>query len=155
MENNILYNIHMLNKLIGREFINQSNTSFDNDTSPTQMIIIEYILNHQDKDVYQRELENVLNLRRATVSGVLQTMEKHGLLKRVLCDEDVRCKKIILNDEARLLFEARKKEFEKLEKIVKVGLSNEEISLFCHIIKNMQNNINDYVNGKDMYDKIN
>lgn len=155
MENNILYNIHMLNKLIGREFINQSNTSFDSDTSPTQMIIIEYILNHQDKDVYQRELENVLNLRRATVSGVLQTMEKHGLLKRVLCDEDVRCKKIILNDEARLLFEARKKEFEKLEKIVKVGLSNEEISLFCHIIKNMQNNINDYVNGKDMYDKIN
>ena len=39
-------------------------------------IIIEYILDTDNKEVNQNELENVLKLRRATVSGVLQTMEK-------------------------------------------------------------------------------
>lgn len=148
MEDKLLYNINLLNKLICREFIKNNRELFNNEPSPSQMIIMDYILNHQDEDIYQKELENVLNLRRATVSGVLQTMERHGLVKRVVCEKDVRCKKIILNEEAKELFEAKKNEFYKLEKVVKKGLSDEEIRVFCHIIESMQNNINEYVKKK-------
>ena len=151
MEDKLLYNINLLNKLICREFIKNNRELFSNELSPSQMIIMDYILNHQSEDIYQKDLENILNLRRATVSGVLQTMEKHGLIKRVICEKDVRCKKIILNDEARELFEAKKDEFCKLEKVVKKGLSEEEIKIFCHIIESMQNNINEYVKRKDNY----
>ena len=151
MEDKILYNINLLNKLICREFIRNNKELFSNEPSPSQMIIIDYILNHQNDDIYQKDLENVLILRRATVSGVLQTMEKHGLVKRVVCEKDVRCKKIILNDEAKKLFEAKKDEFYELEKVVKKGLSEEEIKVFCHIIESMQNNINEYVKRKDYY----
>lgn len=151
MEDKLLYNINLLNKLICREFIKNNRELFNNEPSPSQMIIMDYILNHQSEDIYQKDLESILNLRRATVSGVLQTMEKHGLVKRVVCEKDIRCKKIILNEEAKELFEAKKNEFYELEKVVKKGLSEEEIRVFCHIIKSMQNNINEYVKRKDSY----
>ena len=144
MEDKLLYNLNLLNKLIAREFICNNKDLFCGDPSATQMIIMNYILNHQNEDIYQKDLEEVLHLRRATVSGVLQTMEKHGLVERVLCDNDVRCKKIILKEKAKKMFDAKKIEFFKLEEVIKKGLSDEEIEIFCHIIESMQNNINEY-----------
>ena len=145
MEDKLLYNLNLLNKLIAREFICNNKDLFCGDPSATQMIIMNYILNHQNEDIYQKDLEEVLHLRRATVSGVLQTMEKHELIERVLCDNDVRCKKIILKEKAKKMFDVKKMEFFKLEEVIKKGLSDEEIEIFCHIIESMQNNINEYV----------
>ena len=145
MEDKLLYNLNLLNKLIAREFICNNKDLFCGDPSATQMIIMNYILNHQNEDIYQKDLEEVLHLRRATVSGVLQTMEKHELIERVLCDNDVRCKKIILKEKAKKMFDVKKIEFFKLEEVIKKGLSDEEIEIFCHIIESMQNNINEYV----------
>lgn len=145
MEDKLLYNLHLLNKLIAREFICNNKDLFCGDPSATQMIIMNYILNHQNEDIYQKDLEEALHLRRATVSGVLQTMEKHELIERVLCDNDVRCKKIILKEKAKKMFDVKKIEFFKLEEVIKKGLSDEEIEIFCHIIESMQNNINEYV----------
>lgn len=144
MEDKLLYNLHLLNKLIAREFICNNKDLFCGDPSATQMIIMNYILNHQNEDIYQKDLEEALHLRRATVSGVLQTMEKHELIERVLCDNDVRCKKIILKEKAKKMFDVKKMEFFKLEEVIKKGLSEEEIEIFCHIIESMQNNINEY-----------
>ena len=148
MEDRLLYNLNLLNKLIGREFICNNKDLFNGEPSATQMIIMDYILNHQDEDIYQRDLEEVLHLRRATVSGVLQTMEKHELIERVLCDNDVRCKKIILKEKAKKMFDMKRMEFYKMEEVIKKGLSEEEIEIFCHIIESMQNNINDYANRR-------
>lgn len=145
MEDKLLYNLHLLNKLIAREFVCNNKDLFCGDPSATQMIIMNYILNHQNEDIYQKDLEEALHLRRATVSGVLQTMEKHELIERVLCDNDVRCKKIILKEKAKKMFDVKKMEFFKLEEVIKKGLSDEEIEIFCHIIESMQNNINEYV----------
>lgn len=144
MEDKLLYNLHLLNKLIAREFICNNKDLFCGDPSATQMIIMNYILNHQNEDIYQKDLEEALHLRRATVSGVLQTMEKHELIESVLCDNDVRCKKIILKEKAKKMFDVKKMEFFKLEEVIKKGLSDEEIEIFCHIIESMQNNINEY-----------
>ena len=41
--------------------------------------IIAYIFNKEGA-IYQRDLEKDLNLRRATLSGILNTMEKNNLL---------------------------------------------------------------------------
>lgn len=72
--------------------------------TPTQMQIIEYILEHDGSCVYQKDLENVLKLRRATVSGVLQTMEKNDFIERVIDKNDTRVKKIILNKKTSKIF---------------------------------------------------
>ena len=48
----------------------------------SQMRIIEYILEHKNENIYQKDLEEVLGSTRATVSSILHTMEKNNLILR-------------------------------------------------------------------------
>lgn len=105
------------------------------------MQIINYILEHMKENIYQRDLENILNLRRATVSGVLQTMEKNKLIKRITDDNDTRAKKIILCENAKEIFLKSEKKFVELEETIVEGISNEELEVFLDVIKKMKENM--------------
>ena len=96
-EYQILYQIKKLEKLVIRNISGNCMELKKNKKIPTltQMEIIDYILRSENQDIFQRDLEQVLKLRRATVSGVLQTMEKNNLIIRVQSNEDSRAKKII------------------------------------------------------------
>ena len=109
--------------------------------TPTQMQIVAYILKHANTDIYQRDLENVLQLRRATVSGVLQTMEKNHLIERLVDENDTRSKKIILNPNVISSFEGHFAKIKQMEQIMVEGLTNEEIEVFRKVIGQMKENI--------------
>ena len=112
----------------------------DRELTPTQMRIIGY-LNENDV-VYQKDLEKVLNLTRATVSGVLQTMEKNNLITRVSNNSDARLKQILLSDSTRTIFEENKKKFDNLEKELVKGISDKELEIFVSVVEKMKNNLN-------------
>lgn len=109
--------------------------------TPTQMQILEYLLEHQDEDVYQKDLESVLRLTRATVSGVLKTMESHKLIDRVTDSVDTRTKKIKLNKCTKEMFDLRKKDFDELEEIILRDVSDEELEKFLKTLTKMKQNI--------------
>ena len=111
----------------------------------TQMQIISYIIKHQNEEVYQKDLEEVLNLRRATVSGVLHTMEKNNLIKRITDSKDTRVKKIILDGKTQEIFNKNEKKIEKLEKIITKDISKNDMDTFMKVLQKMKNNINEYV----------
>lgn len=147
-QNKVLYQIKTLEKMIARVFFRNQvippKVVIDNiskTTTPTQMQIIGYILDHINEDIYQRDLENILNLRRATVSGVLQTMEKNKLIERITYSEDSRKKKIILNEEAKKVFLENQKKMDKMEKVIIEGISKEELDTFSNVIEKMKKNI--------------
>ena len=147
-EDRILYQIKGLEKIIDRIFLNDKDNCcenigcfFNHVPTHTQMQIIGYILDNYNKDIYQKDLESILNLRRATVSGVLKTMERNGLVLRVINDDDARSKRIILNDRAKEIFEYNDKKIAELEKIAVNGISNEELTIFSKVLKNMKNNL--------------
>lgn len=143
----LLYQIKSLEKLIFRYF--SCDVDINNaPPTPTQMQIIEYILKNNEKDIYQKDLEEILNLRRATVSGVLQTMEKNKLLERVTNSTDARVKKIILNEDAKKIFLKNKKNIEQLEKIVTNNIKEEELDIFLKVINIMKENIINNYNKK-------
>lgn len=68
-----LYKIRSLEKMIIRLFIDEKEFIPEQCNlkkqkifpTPTQMQIIAYILKHKNEDIYQRDLENVLKLRRS------------------------------------------------------------------------------------------
>jgi len=145
-EKKVLYQIRSLEKLILRNFCNDLNSDINTKEfavvpTPTQMQIIEYILEHEQENVYQKDLEEVLNLRRATVSGVLQTMEKNNLLERVAHQEDARTKKIILNEKTKKIFFENEKKFQEIEKIITEHITEEELSTFSKVINRMKDNL--------------
>ena len=135
----VLYQIKSLEKSILRH--NKEKSIKDKEITTTQMEILLYIFKNEDKDIYQKELENVLNLRRATVSGVLQTMEKNNLIKRITDAEDTRTKKIILNEETRNIFLRQLKQFDEIEKVIVDGISEKELEVFFEVIQKMKNNV--------------
>ena len=146
-ENSVLYKIKSLDATIIRKIesgIDETVKVRKNLPTITQMRIIEYILSHEREDIYQRDLEKVLNLRRATVSGVLQTMEKNLLIKRTSSVLDARTKKIVLNETAKNLFLQGEKKLKMLEKVIVEGISEEELTIFSSVVDKMNSNINNY-----------
>lgn len=141
----MLYKIKSLEKLIARIVIGSLPEVKKVQITPTQMQIIAYILENSNKDIYQKDLEEVLGLRRATVSGVLYTMEKNHLIKRSTSMNDARVKKIVLNDEAKKIFLTGEEKIKKLEELMIKDLSEVELEMFSKIIDKMKDNINKYI----------
>lgn len=69
----VLYQIKSLEKMIVRELLKEVEMQMNHCQmsvcpTPTQMQIMEYMLAHEREEIFQKELEDVLKLRRATVS---------------------------------------------------------------------------------------
>lgn len=142
-DKNIFNSIKELEKGIVRKIM--SETSHDemySKPSIAQMQIIKYILKHDGKTIYQRDLEEVFNLRRATISGILKTMEKNNVIIRVCDPNDARGKIVILSDDAKKFFKEKETLFKKLETDLKKDISKEELEIFYKVILKMRDNIN-------------
>lgn len=142
-DKNIFNSIKELEKGIVRKIM--SETSHDemfSKPSIAQMQIIKYILKHDGKTIYQRDLEEVFNLRRATISGILKTMEKNNVIIRVCDPNDARGKIVILSDDAKKFFKEKETLFKKLEIVLKKDISKEELEIFYKVILKMRDNIN-------------
>ena len=111
----------------------------------TQLQIIGYLISHpDDDDVCQKDLENETNLKKASITGALDSLERKGLIKRVACEDDKRKNHIKLTQVAikekekmvdrimaidkqidSLITEKERKEFIRIAKKIRKGLNNE------------------------------
>ena len=67
-KNRTAYEIITLDHNIRRFLINEGKYSpIKNMPSQVQMRIVHYLIQNKDTDIYQRDLEKVLNLRRSTI----------------------------------------------------------------------------------------
>ena len=142
-DKNIFNSIKELEKGIVRKIMSEtSHNEMYSKPSIAQMQIIKYILKHDRKTIYQRNLEEVFNLRRATISGILKTMEKNNVIIRVCDPNDARGKIVILSDDAKKFFKEKETLFKKIETVLKKDISKEELEIFYKVILKMRDNIN-------------
>lgn len=149
MENIVLFKIKELDKKIVRTMLKENSDINIPPLTSTQIQILKYMIEHQNENIYQKDLENVLNLRRATVSGVLQTMEKNNLIKREIYENDVRVKKIILNEKTKNIFLKNKQKIDEIEKNIIKNISKKDLDKFTQIIDKLITNLNEYEKGND------
>lgn len=142
-DKNIFDFIKELEKGIVRKIMSEtSRDEIFSKPSIAQMQIIKYILKHDGETIYQRDLEEVFNLRRATISGILKTMEKNNVIIRVCDPDDARGKIVILSDDAKRFFKEKKTLFKKLETVLKKDISKEDLETFYKVVLKMRDNIN-------------
>ena len=103
--------------------------------------LIGYLYNNQGRDIYQKDIEVEFKISRSTVSGILKTMEKNGLVQRVAVDNDARLKKILLTQKAMDIHNDVEKRLVQTEKLLRKDLSNEDVENFFRIINKMKDNI--------------
>lgn len=97
--------------------------------------------NSLEKNVFAKDIEAKFDLRRASTTGMLQNMEKRGLIKRETIDSDGRCRRIILTRKAIELRKKLENEIQKVEEKATKGISKQEIEQFIQIAEKMSSNL--------------
>lgn len=103
--------------------------------------IIAFLGDNEDRDIFQRDLEEKFTITRSTTSRVLTLMEKKGLIERKSVDWDARLKKIVLTDKARLAQGMMREDAQRMEERLLKGFSPEEIETLELYIQRMKDNI--------------
>lgn len=139
-ERHISFEIRNLEHLIKRRVMNNG-VHPKNKPSHYHGWIIGYLYANRDRDVYQRDLEEKLNIRRSSVSSLLSGMEQNGLIRRENVSHDARLKKIVLTDEAINQHEMIKNDINETESVIRENLSDEEIDAFFATLDKIRYNL--------------
>ena len=82
------------------------------------------------KSVFQRDIEEVFRIKRSSVTSVLQTLEKKGLIIRESVPEDARVKKLLLTEKAKQLQAGTYHELRAMEQEMRSLFTEEEFEKF-------------------------
>src|SRR5690348_15355858 len=96
--------------------------------------MIGYIAENQEKGLIQKDLAEYFNRKEATITSMLQGLEKKGYIKRVIPKENERQKKIYLLDKATALVEEFNEIFMEVEKTITEGLTAEEAETLMKLL---------------------
>lgn len=103
-----------------------------NGLTSIQTRILGYLRNEQEKErsVFQRDIEEVFRIKRSSVTSVLQTLEKKGLIIRESIPEDARLKKLVLTEKAQKMQVCTYQAIGDMEKQMRSLFSEEEFKQF-------------------------
>ncbi|KTD84190.1 MarR family winged helix-turn-helix transcriptional regulator [Paenibacillus etheri] len=93
-----------------------------------------YIFEHQDKGVIQKDLAEHFDRKGATITSMLQGLEKKGYIKRVIPEDNERQKKIYLLKKGSDLVEEFNTIFMEVEKSIIQGLTEAESDSFKKLL---------------------
>lgn len=108
--------------------------------SGANMFIMRYLYENRDREVYQKELEEQMNVRRSTISKVLQIMEKKGLIRREQAEHDARVKRITLSVQSQHNMEMFWENIEQMQRRLTGGFTDEELEQFLYLIRKEKKN---------------
>lgn len=128
-------------KAISNEFKRFIDRQLGNDDGTGMHYGILHFIQRQERDVYQRDIEKEFHIRRSTATGMLQLMEKKGLIRRESVDYDARLKKLIVTEKAIESTWAINQEAEKLELQIREGISEEDLDVFFKVLDKISKNI--------------
>ena len=132
-------NVHMLSRLLKR------NTDIEvtkYGITGVQSAMIGFIYEQsRKKDVFAKDIEKAFDLRRASSAGLIQNMEKNGLIKREMVGNDARLRKIVLTEKALELRKKLDKSIKNMEKKMQEGLTKEEVEKYLELTKKMAKNL--------------
>lgn len=137
-KNHLGYEIHILDKMIGRTF----HALFEKeDITKMQNWIIHYLYDHKEESIYQKDIESQFHIARSTATGILKGMEKRGFIIRESIDSDARLKRLLLTDKAVHLQQQLISNIQQMENALRTNISEEEITIFLKVMHQMCSNI--------------
>ena len=124
-ERQIGYEVRTLNQVIGR-LVNSYQSKVDEKAGINRMQgwIIGYLYRHSEEAVFQKDLEAEFQMARSTASGILQAMEKKGLITR----EPMEFQMEIMEN------------FDRIQKVLKSDIPQEKLECFLEVLDMIREN---------------
>ena len=133
--------IKYINTLIARHSIEKNFLKFDTQISRVNAFIIKYLVKNNDKQIFQKDIEEKFGITKSTASSVLKLMEEKKLIERKSLPNDARFKNIIPTQKAIDIHNSIKQTILEDENLFFNNFSNEEINSFKTLLKKLKNNI--------------
>lgn len=103
------------------------------------MAVIDFLMNHAEEEIFQRDIEHEFNIQRSTTTVLLQRMEKKGLIERHTSSKDARQKAVALTDKAVKIASACQTYLRAEEEEFAQQFSAEEREIFLNILQHYRN----------------
>lgn len=108
----------------------------------SQAVVLYYIMSQpSDKDIFPKDLETYLDLKKPSVTSLLNYLEQNGYIRRADVPYDGRCRKLVLTP----------KSLEKQEDIMTMmssyrnyvfrDISDEDLEVFDRVLKKISDNV--------------
>ena len=98
MELKVMDSIRLLHHAIRNALDAEGHKGPKKSLNHTQMRIVGYLFDHEN--VCQKDLEEEIHLKKASITGALDSLEDKGLVIRNVCEDDGRKKILTLSDKA-------------------------------------------------------
>ena len=108
---------------------------------PGQGMLIGFLMNNADKEIFQKDIEAEFDIARSTVTATLDSMERKGYITREAVERDARLKKITLTQKAVESHNRIVADLEQLETIMFTGVSCEEAETLFNVMDKIKANL--------------
>lgn len=141
MKEQIGLKIRTLSHMIRREVDERISSSVPGEITGVQGFVIKYLYSNRNRDIFQRDLEKQFNLRRSSITSVLNNLEKNGFVRREEVNNDKRLKKVVLTEKGIKHQDMIDKIIFDFENQLQKDLSEEEINQLFALLTKLENNI--------------
>ena len=109
--------------------------------SMVQRRILGFLLSQPEREIYQKDLEREFQLRKSTVTGILNGMEEKGFLRREIAVHDGRYKRIVPTEQAVSCYREVGEQIRQAENIMKKDIDREEMKICLKVLEQMIRNM--------------
>ena len=134
--------ISKINHIISRKMDASVINAIDDNLTISQAYVIDFIsIEGKNKEIFQKDLEREFDLKRSSVSLMLNNMEKSDLIERVPVTEDARLKKIVLTEKSKKIYEKISIAIDSIEARLSEDITQEEIQVFQRVPEKIRSNL--------------
>ncbi len=141
LRDEIGFQVHTLSHLIKRMVDQAAFQDQENPVTGMQGRIIGYLYANRGRDVFQRDIQARFSIRRSTVTGMLQLMEKNGFITRRSVDSDARLKKLELTSKGVETHEKIGRSIQQVEERLSAGITRAEKETFLRLCEKIRTNV--------------
>ena len=132
------FQIRTLSHLVKRTVDQVAFDEQDDHPTGVQGWILGYLYENQGREIFQRDIQEHFSIRRSTVTGILQLMERNGLITRSSVERDARLKKLELTPRGVELHERVERSIRQVEDRLSQCLTTEEKATFLTICEKIR-----------------
>lgn len=136
--------IHELDNLIYRNMLAQGRKYGYDQITVMNGWIVKYLALNEDKDIFQKDIENEFGITKSTVAGIIKLMEKKGFIERVSVPKDARLKKIVLTDKGRQYENNMGTQIRQDEQKFRENITDEEFEVFVRVLNKIKQNVKEW-----------
>ena len=134
----LTYNLGQAHK---RMLLKQSSIMKKYGLTARQALIIAYLSTHKKEVVTQKVLEDHLHLTNPTITVMVRTMIKKGLIRKERVEEDARKYRLFLTDRAKEVEEVSRREAIDLDRRFYQGVSDTDMKIFQGVLGKILKNL--------------